>query len=327
VRKLASGKWVCEVRRQRPKYYGSKTFDTKLEAEQWGLDKERSLNFHKGTPSKRILKDAMEKYRETEVPKHRGAKWELVRMRHLMEHPMCQIQLDDLRTEDFQSWITERGLEVSPATVRREFQLFRASMKHARVKLKWTTNHPLEDVEVPRSPKHRTRRISDEEIELICSGLNYTPYAEVKTQRHSVGAAFLLAIETAMRQGEIWRLEIDPKKLERSYCTVYGTKNGDDRDVPLSPNAIRLIKSFPDWNLGRLIKNVGQDTAAQMFRRTCQLAKIENLTFHDSRHEGTTRLARKLKPLDLAKAIGHRDPRSVMIYYNPTAEEMAESLR
>ena len=50
------------------------------------------------------------------------------------------------------------------------------------------------------------------------------------------------------------------------------------------------------------------------------------MTFHDTRHEACTRLARKLDVLDLAKMIGHRDPRSLMIYYNPTASEIAKRL-
>ena len=55
-------------------------------------------------------------------------------------------------------------------------------------------------------------------------------------------------------------------------------------------------------------------------------AKIEDLTFHDSRHEACTRLARKIDVLDLARMIGHRDLRSLMTYYNPSASEIADRL-
>lgn len=53
---------------------------------------------------------------------------------------------------------------------------------------------------------------------------------------------------------------------------------------------------------------------------------ITDLTFHDSRHEACTCLERKLGVLDLAKMIGHRDTRSLMIYYNPTATEIEDRL-
>jgi len=50
------------------------------------------------------------------------------------------------------------------------------------------------------------------------------------------------------------------------------------------------------------------------------------MTFHDTRHEALTRIARKLDVLDLARMVGHRDARSLMIYYNATAEEIAQRL-
>ncbi len=53
---------------------------------------------------------------------------------------------------------------------------------------------------------------------------------------------------------------------------------------------------------------------------------ITGLTFHDTRHEALTRLARKLDVLDLARMVGHRDPRSLMVYYNAPAEEIARRL-
>lgn len=327
VRKLPTGKWVCEVRRVRPKFYQSKIFGSKPEAQSWGIEQERRLDLHKSTPSRKTLLEAMERYKDDVAPKHKGARWEIIRLVAIANYSIVHFQLDDLTPEDFQSWINERMTEVSPATVRREFQLFRSVMKHARVKLKWTVNHPLVDIELPKAPKHRERRISDAEIGLVCKALGYVSNQKVATQRHAIGAAFLFAIETAMRQGEIWLLEINPEKLKQSYCTAYDTKNGDDRDIPLSPDAIKLIKSFPDYLKGRLIKNVTQATAGVIFRRACELAGIENLRFHDTRHEACTRLAKKLSPLDLAKVLGHRDSRSMMIYYNPTAAELSKLLR
>ncbi len=54
--------------------------------------------------------------------------------------------------------------------------------------------------------------------------------------------------------------------------------------------------------------------------------EFADLNFHDSRHEATTRLSRKLNVLALAKMIGHRDVQSLMIYYDETAAELAARL-
>jgi integrase len=56
------------------------------------------------------------------------------------------------------------------------------------------------------------------------------------------------------------------------------------------------------------------------------MPSISTLHFHDSRHEACTRLSNKLTVLELARVIGHRDLKSLLIYYNPTPEELAAKL-
>jgi len=71
------------------------------------------------------------------------------------------------------------------------------------------------------------------------------------------------------------------------------------------------------------VKDASFDTLWRKLRDKCE---IEDLHFHDSRHEACTRLARKLEVLDLARMIGHKDLRSLMVYYNATASEIANRL-
>lgn len=127
-----------------------------------------------------------------------------------------------------------------------------------------------------------------------------------------------------MRQGEIWSLTWDNVFLDRGFLTLPITKNGSKRDVPLSTNAVALLKKM-DNKRPRVFK-YNQQSCAAIFRRIVKLVNIKNLRFHDTRHEALTRLARKLDVLDLARMVGHRDPRSLMIYYNPTAEEISKRL-
>ena len=67
-------------------------------------------------------------------------------------------------------------------------------------------------------------------------------------------------------------------------------------------------------------------SADTMFRRVRDELGIDGLTFHDTRHEAITRLARKVDVLDLARITGHKDLKSLMIYYNATASELAQRL-
>ena len=52
-----------------------------------------------------------------------------------------------------------------------------------------------------------------------------------------------------------------------------------------------------------------------------------DMTFHDSRHEATTRIAQLLPIQDLSKVTGHKDLKMLMRYYNPTVSEIAERMR
>jgi len=60
-----------------------------------------------------------------------------------------------------------------------------------------------------------------------------------------------------------------------------------------------------------------------LFRKARDKSMIENLKFHDTRHEAITRLARKLQPLDLARMTGHTDLSELLTYYNAAATEIA----
>lgn len=63
-----------------------------------------------------------------------------------------------------------------------------------------------------------------------------------------------------------------------------------------------------------------------MFRRYRERAGLEGFTFHDSRHTAATWMARKLEVLDLCKTFGWSNPKMAMVYYNPTAEDIADLL-
>jgi integrase len=140
-----------------------------------------------------------------------------------------------------------------------------------------------------------------------------------------VFAGFLLGIETAMRAGEMWSLTRDQIDLNVSVASLSKTKNGDAREVPLSPEAVRLIRALLKDGRMALFKvsNVSRDV---LFRKARDAAGIQNLHFHDSRSEGISRLSKKMDPLELARVVGHRDPKSLLFYYRADAAAIARRL-
>ncbi len=56
-------------------------------------------------------------------------------------------------------------------------------------------------------------------------------------------------------------------------------------------------------------------------------AGLKDLTFHDLRHEATSRLAKLLpNPLDLKRVTGHRDLKSLDRYYQPAPEDISRQI-
>ena len=177
---------------------------------------------------------------------------------------------------------------------------------------------------MPPPPAHRDRRISEDEIERLCLAADFNNQKpENFTQQLMI--AFLLAIETAMRAGEIRGLTWDRVYLKDKYVTLDETKKGTKRHVPLSRRAVELLELMKGVGSHQVftVKDASFDTLWRKLRDKCE---IEDLHFHDSRHEACTRLARKLEVLDLARMIGHKDLRSLMVYYNATASEIADRL-
>ena len=66
--------------------------------------------------------------------------------------------------------------------------------------------------------------------------------------------------------------------------------------------------------------------ASATFQKAVRALELNDLHFHDTRHEATTRLSKKLDIMDLARMTGHKDLKSLMVYYNATPKEIAAQL-
>lgn len=313
-------KWLAEVRIKGK--YRSKTFNTKGEAKHWAEEEERKINKSGDIIYGKTLGDAFLRYADEESPKKKGARWEIIRLKKLGRDEIANIQLVDLSTEDFEGMIKrmqEHGL--SSASIRRELQVISPVLTKGR-KWKWIEHYPLKDIEMPKKSQARDKIYTDEQIERVLLAFDYT--GEAITHRHRIAVAFLLAIETAMRQGEMWSLTWEHVHIDKRYVHLPDTKNGTSRNVPLSTKAVILLQSLIPGT-GKVF-NFSQSSAGVIFKRALQLAGIEGMTWHDLRHTAITRLARKIDMLTLARMSGHKDPRQLMIYYNPTAHDIAQML-
>ncbi|HZF99169.1 MAG TPA: hypothetical protein VEY92_13195 [Pseudoxanthomonas sp.] len=102
------------------------------------------------------------------------------------------------------------------------------------------------------------------------------------------------------------------------------TKNGDARDVPLTKRAVEILKVLPR-GFGPAF-GLTDELRDALFRKVRNKTPHREIHFHDTRAEAIWRLSKKLDVMQLARAIGHQDLKSLLHYYSESAAEMAKRL-
>lgn len=226
-------------------------------------------------------------------------------------------------------------------------------INHARREWGIHVDNPIRYVKRPPAPRSRDRRMSAEEEAYLLAELQ----VEGERTRSTAGTfeksgpqnpwlvPFIrMAIETAMRRGELLALSWEHVDLKRCVAHLPATKNGDARDVPLSSRAVAILRSLPRNLAGRVFPTTA-DAVKCGYRRALKRARAAHLEdckaagtppspkfladprVHDMRHEATSRLATKLPNLiELAAVTGHRSLRMLKRYYHPKAEDLAKQL-
>lgn len=134
------------------------------------------------------------------------------------------------------------------------------------------------------------------------------------------------AIASAMRAGEITRLRwSDIHEADRTII-IRDRKDpeekiGNDQVVPLLGEAWDIVQSQP--RTGDLIFPYKEATFSTLFPRACKALKIEDLRFHDLRHEGVSRLFEAGYSIEqVALVSGHRDWKQLQRYTQIRAKSL-----
>lgn len=317
IRKRKSG-WRVEVERIGVRQ--SQTFATKAAAEAWARQVESDLLARKrGALPRYTVLQALEKYAQEVSPSKKGGAWEVKRLAAFMREPWAGRLLQDLTASDLAKWRDHRLQGVTPGSVRRDMTVLRSAFKLAIKEWQWIDVSPLDALTIPPENKPRTRRIGWREVRRQCRALGYKT-GHVVHKQQEVALAFLIGLRTAMRAGEILSLDPVAVDLVGRVAHLMDTKNGEDRDVPLSRAAVRLFRSWRGWT-------VDSASLDALFRKARAKAGLSGFTFHDSRAEALTRMSSKLDPFELARVSGHKDM-SILLsrYYRKTASEIALKL-
>ncbi|MCK9366785.1 MAG: site-specific integrase [Metallibacterium scheffleri] len=315
-----SGRWQAKVRRQGQSPL-SRTFKTKADAEAWARkfesEQERGIWRDSAEADRTTLGDCLDRYVREQVPRKRDPARERSHVDALRALPFAGRAMSHIRSADVAAARDAWALAAhAPATIVRRLAVLSRVFNVAR--REWGMEslvNPVETITKPIISNARDRRVSDKEIDAICAA---TGSAEL--------AAFIrMAVETAMRRGELCALRWEHVDLRACTAHLPHTKNGHARTVPLSSGALKVLRELPRCIDGQVF-SMRPDSITQAFERAAERAGIENVRLHDLRHEATSRMADKLQAHELAKVTGHRDMRMVLRYYHPRASDLAKKL-
>ena len=300
----------------------TQTFSYKADAESWARETERSLEHgtYNTNPIHETLSDLLIRYANTVSVGKRGAEPERIRLMKMARHTVGQLPIAQLRSFHFAQYRDQRLREVSSSTVKKELNVLSNAIETARNEWNYHIPHnPISGVRRPKENRARDRRLSPQDILRLLDSC-----------RSSANPWLLplvtLAIETGMRRGELLSRKWADINLNRRTCHLSMTKNGSSRDIPLSSCAIETLRDLPR-NLSGVAFPVSPVALRGLWHRACGRASIEDLRFHDLRHEATSRLfERGLNVMEVASITGHKDLRMLQRYTHLRAEDLAKKL-
>ena len=315
-----SGRWQAKVRRQGQSPL-SRTFKTKVDAEAWARrlesEQERGV-WRDSTEAERVtLAEVLDRYERECTMLKKGSVQEASIVRILCDEPIAKLSMARIRSQDVaelrDAWL---DADYAPATVVRRLAVLSNAFNVAR--REWgmeSLANPVELVSKPRIANARNRRVSDAEIDAICAA----------TESLELPSIVRLAVESAMRRGELCGLRWEHIDLGERTAHLPHTKNGQSRDVPLSPSALEVLRGLPR-RIDARVFGMARDSVTQAFDRATQRAGVDDVVLHDLRHEAISRLASTFQAHELAKITGHRDMRMLLRYYHPRAADLAKKM-
>lgn len=350
IRQIPSGWWQGIIRK---KGYPSqsKTFSLKRDCEAWATDVESKMN--RGTFSDMsnaeslTIAEGLKRYLKDVTHKKKGAYQETNRINKLFTNNKISgktfATFKSLDCAKYRDEMAAAGLSAS--TINKELSV--VSCLYETALKDWGINciNPVKQIAKPKVQNSRDRRLSELEFEYLFRAL--ADDSAGKRSNNIIIDIVQFSIETGMRKSEPFRLEWTDVDLKRRVALLRETKNGKPRAVPLSSSAVKILTQDDEAENVFKIKrgkvfNTTYSALTQSFRRavqrairmyesdTAELERVEgflsNFTYHDLRHEATTRMADKLEMHELMKVTGHSDSRMLARYYHPRPEDLAKKL-
>lgn len=314
-------KWRVQVRRRgaRPQF---KTFSKKVLAETWARDMEMEAEAGKFNGEDPDLGQLVQRYLTEVIPLRPMQRSHVATLRTLRR----QVAGTPLSKVD-PGWMLAfaQSRNVAASTRGQEFVFLGMVLRHAETF--WDVRpdmdawrrgrNGLKKLGMIAHSSERDRRASDEEIERILDEMRSTLPMDDLIQ---------FALGSAMRLSEVTRITWADLDTKRKLVTIRDRKHpskktGNHQTIPLLGDTFHIAARQPKWRKQIFPFNPSSISAA--FHRAVVRAGIEDLCWHDLRHEAISRLfERGLSIEKVALISGHRDWRMLRRYTHLDPESL-----
>lgn len=319
-------KWQVrvQIKGQKPIY---KSFRTKKAGENWAReienDIEKSVYIDRRKSEKITIKEACKYYNKHITPqlKQKGKVGEVDFLSSVFGH----YSFVTITPEVIVDHAIERLESVTGETIRKNLNTLKKvfDVGVLEYKLDLVINpvviakEHLKLRKIKLTSKERDRRISDPE---------YIALINFEHKKYTVINLIVeFAIETCMRRGEI-AVMMRSHRSSQSTLMIPVTKTGVAREIPLTPRAQEILDNLPAQISGSYF-GIKPDSISNAFNRMTEKLEIKDLVFHDTRHEGTSRLFEAGWHIpEVSVVTGHADWKSLKRYTNLKASNLAEKM-
>ena len=307
------GKWQCVIR-VKGKPPTTKTFLIKKDAKLWG--KKTELHFFREDNDIQksdypLFKECLERYRDEVVIRKRSRIMETKLISYLLKESFVNYKLNFVDSRVVALYRDRALKTLKSSSVRRRLAIVSHMYTIAKKEWGYKIENPVLNIRKPKSPESRNRRFTNDELTKLIKGNRASPKLRLIIQ---------IALETAMRQGEILRVKPEDINGNTLFIPIAKTK---PRTIPLTLKAMSLL------NNAELPFNITGNALSKQFKKLCDHYEIEDAHFHDLRRQSLTNfmLERNLSVAETMMIAGHSDPRMLLrTYNNLRVEDVAKKL-
>ncbi len=238
----------------------------------------------------------------------------------LVVHEITSVHIATYRDTRLQEVNPRTGKTLATSTVRLELSLLSNFFEIAKIEWGICDDNPVSKVRKPKPPPGRDRRLSPREDRQI---LRYA-HNHYNRELYSI---VVIALESAMRQGEILNLSWENLNLKSRIAHLPETKNGSKRDVPLSIKARDALIRMGVKSKGKVFQYTSSGLKSTWRFMRIRLG-IEDLHFHDLRHEAVSRLFElgTMDMMEIAAISGHKSLSMLKRYTHLKAQRLVRKL-